>query len=270
MICGADPYETKTILFTDCTMPAIQGGQKAIFMMPRRANGAAFAKKNGGMALDIQPGADLPVVLAIARVIVENGWQDADWIKNWVNNKFESSSGFGQGTRNTPWRWRTTWGKFQTDGDEACKEWLLAQDCAVPEKAAEIARIDVAKICTAAEWMAKPKADGTRRETSIMIEKGFCWSNNTGATNAISSLGIIVGAGGRPGQVIARAGGHQRGGLRGGGCPRNTSPEKPLGRRRRAMDMGQPLDGRAHAAGPCHRRRLGAGDVRQPVFADQV
>ena len=236
LMCGTDPYETKTILFTDYIMPAIQGGQKAIFMLPRSTGGVAFAVKNGGLLLDIQPGTDLPVVLAIARVIVENGWQDDEWIKNWVNNKWESSSGFGQGTRNTPWQWRTTWGKFQTKGFDDWKEWLMAQDYAVPEKAAEIAQIDVQKIYTAAEWMAKPKADGSRPKTSIMIEKGFYWSNNTGNTQAISALGIACGCGGRPGQVIGRAGGHQRGGLRGGGYPRNKSPEKLPGRRRRAMD----------------------------------
>jgi arsenite oxidase large subunit len=89
--------------------------------------------------------------------------------------------------------------------------------------------------------MAKPRADGTRPKTSIMIEKGFYWSNNTGNTNAISSLGIVCGCGGRPGQVIARAGGHQRGGLRGGSYPRNKSPEKLPGRRRRAMDTDRYL-----------------------------
>ena len=236
LICGTDPYESKTILFTDWIMPGIQNGQKAIFLLPRRTAGVAYAEKNGGMLIDIQPGTDLPVVLAIARVIVENGWEDKEWIQNWVNSKWESSSGFGQGTRNTPWQWRTTWGKFQTNGFEDWKEWLLAQEYSEPEKAAEIAQIDVQKIYTAAEWMAKPKADGSRPKTSIMIEKGFYWSNNTGNTNAISSLGIIVGAGGRPGQVIGRAGGHQRGGLRGGKYPRNKSPEKLPGRRRRAMD----------------------------------
>ncbi|WP_371223919.1 arsenate reductase (azurin) large subunit [Roseovarius sp. 2305UL8-3] len=241
LMCGTDPYESKTILFTDYIMPAIQNGQKTIFLLPRRTAGTAFAEKNGGIVLDIQPGTDLPVVLAIARVIVENGWQDDEWIKNWVNNKWESSSGFGQGTRNTPWQWRTTWGKFQTKGFDDWKEWLLAQDYAVPEKAAEIAQIDVQKIYTAAEWMAKPKDDGSRPKTSIMIEKGFYWSNNTGNTQAISALGITVGAGGRPGQVIGRAGGHQRGGLRGGGYPRNKSPEKLPGRRRRAMDTDRYL-----------------------------
>jgi arsenite oxidase large subunit len=241
MICGTDPYESKTILFTDWIMPAIQGGQKTIFLGPRRTAGIAYAEKNGGMWIDLLPGTDLPVVLAIARVIVENGWQDKEWIKNWVNNKSESSSGFGQGTRNTPWQWRTTWGKFQTGGFEDWTKWLLEQDYAVPEKAAEIAQIDVAKIYTAAEWLAKPRDDGSRPKASFMIEKGFYWSNNTGNTNAISALGITCGAGGRPGQMIGRAGGHQRGGLRGGKYPRNKSPEKLPGRRRRAMDTDRYL-----------------------------
>ncbi|MCV0425043.1 MAG: arsenate reductase (azurin) large subunit, partial [Roseibium sp.] len=241
LVCGTDPYETKTILFTDWMMPGIQNGQKAIFMVPRKTGGIAYAEKNGGMWLDIQPGTDLLVVNAIARVIVENGWEDSDWIQKWVNNKWESSSGFGQGTRNTPWQWRTTWGKFQTAGFDDWKTWLLSQDEFAPEKAAEIAQIDVEKIYTAAEWMAKPKEDGSRPKTSVMIEKGFYWSNNTGNTQAISALGIIVGAGGRPGQVIGRAGGHQRGGLRGGKYPRNKSPEKLPGRRRRAMDTDRYL-----------------------------
>ncbi|MEP1931123.1 MAG: arsenate reductase (azurin) large subunit [Roseibium sp.] len=241
LVCGTDPYETKTILFTDWMMPGIQNGQKTIFMVPRKTGGIAYAEKNGGMWLDIQPGTDLLVVNAIARVIVENGWEDSDWIQKWVNNKWESSSGFGQGTRNTPWQWRTTWGKFQTAGFDDWKKWLLSQDEFAPEKAAEIAQVDVEKIRTAAEWMAKPKDDGSRPKTSVMIEKGFYWSNNTGNTQAISALGIVVGAGGRPGQVIGRAGGHQRGGLRGGKYPRNKSPEKLPGRRRRAMDTDRYL-----------------------------
>ena len=241
LMCGTDPYETKTIIFTDWIMHSIERGQKAIFMLPRRTAGVAFAEKHGGLHIDIQPGTDLPVLLAIARVIVESGWEDGDWIRDWVNNKWESSSGFGQGTRNTPWQWRTTWGRFQTDGFEDWKAWLLAQDYAVPENAAAIAEIDVRKIHTAAEWMARPRTDGSRPRTSIMIEKGCYWSNNTGNTNAISSLAIVCGCGGRPGQVVGRAGGHQRGMLRGGSYPRNKSPEKLPGRRRRALDTDRYL-----------------------------
>jgi len=236
LICGTDPYETKTILFTQWIMRGIQNGQKTIFMVPRRTAGIAYAEKHGGLWLDIQPGTDLLVVNAIARIIVENGWEDGDWIRKWVNNKWESSSGFGQGTRNTPWQWRTTWGLFQTAGFEDWKEWLLAQPEFEPRRAAEIAQVDMEKIHKAAEFMAKPRSDGGRPKTSIMIEKGFYWSNNTGNTQAISALGIICGCGGRPGQVIARAGGHQRGGLSGGSYPRNKSPEKVPGRRRRAID----------------------------------
>ena len=192
LICGTDPYETKTILWTQWIMKGIQNGQKCIMMNPRRTAGVAYAEKNGGLWLDIDLGTDLLVVNAIARIIAENGWQDAEWIKNWVNNKWGSSSGFGQGTRNTPWQWRTTWGKFQTDGYEDWKKWLLSQDEFKPENAAKIAKIDVKKIYTAAEWMAKP-TNGKHPKTSIMVEKGFYWSNNTGNTQAISALGIIVG-----------------------------------------------------------------------------
>ncbi len=236
MICGTDPYETKTILYTQFIMKGIANGQKTIFLNCRRTAGIAHAEKNGGMWLDLQPGTDTVALGAICRIIVENGWEDKEWIKNWVNNKWESSSGFGQGTRNTPWQWRTTWGKFQTKGFEDWKKWLLAQDEFKLENAAKICQLDPKKITTAAEWIAKPRADGTRPKSSFMIEKGFYWSNNTGNTNAISMTAIICGAGGRPGQVVGRAGGHQRGGTGGGKYPRNKSPMKVPGRRRRALD----------------------------------
>ncbi len=236
LICGTDPYETKTILFTQWIMRGIQNGQRTIVMVPRRTAGVAYIEKNGGLWIDVTPGTDLLLINAIARVIVENGWQDSEWIEKWVNNEWESSSGFGQGTRNTPWQWRTTWGRFQTKGFADWKEWLLAQPEFELENVARVAEIDPQKLLTAAEWMARPRADGSRPKTSIMIEKGLYWSNNTGNTQAISALGIIVGAGGRPGQVIGRAGGHQRGGLRGGKYPRNKSPIKLPGRRRRALD----------------------------------
>ncbi|MCL6415172.1 arsenate reductase (azurin) large subunit [Aestuariirhabdus sp. Z084] len=236
LICGTDPFETKNTIFTQWIMPGIRNGQKTIFMLPRKTAGVAFAEDNGGLWLDVTPGTDLLVINAIARLIVENQWQDKEWIKNWVNTKWESTSGFGQGTRNTPWQWRTTWGKFQTDGFEDWTQWLLDQPEFSLENAAKVSRVAPEKIVQAARLMAAPRANGNRPKTSIMIEKGLYWSNNTGNTNAISALGIIVGAGGRPGQVIGRGGGHQRGGVRGGKYPRNMSPEKLPGRRRRALD----------------------------------
>ncbi|PCI29068.1 MAG: arsenate reductase (azurin) large subunit [SAR324 cluster bacterium] len=235
MICGTDPYETKTVLFTQWIKPAIESGQKVVILNPRETAGVAFAKKYGAVHLDLYPGTDNVVVNAIARIIIENGWQDQDWIDKWVASKWETDSGFGQGTRNTPWQWRTTWGKFQTKGYEDWKKWLFAQDEYKLENASKISGVDPAKIVKAAEYMGKP-IDGERPKTSIGIEKGFYWSNNTGNTEAIGALAAVVGAGGRPGQMIARFGGHQRGGQGGGKYPRNLSPEKVPGRRRRALD----------------------------------
>ncbi|MGF1695562.1 arsenate reductase (azurin) large subunit [Vibrio lamellibrachiae] len=240
MICGTDPYETKTIIFTQFIMPAVQRGMKTVMLNPRETAGIAWLKKHGGLHIDLNPGSDNLVVGAIIRVILENGWEDSEWIQNWVNNKWESSSGFGQGTRNTPWQWRTTWGKFQTDGLEGYKKWNFDQKEFDPIYAAGMAGIDVDKIYKAAEMLAKP-VDGVRPKTSIGIEKGFYWSNNTGNTNAISSLATIVGAGGREGRVVGRFGGHQRGGQSGGKLPRNKSPEKVPGRRRRSIDTDRYL-----------------------------
>lgn len=240
MICGTDPYETKTIIFTQFIMPAVRRGMKTVILNPRETAGIAWLKQQGGLHIDLNPGSDNLVVGAIIRVILENGWQDSEWIQNWVNNKWESSSGFGQGTRNTPWQWRTTWGKFQTNGFEGYKKWNLEQKEFDPKYAAQVAGIDEKKIYQAAEMLAKP-VDGVRPKTSIGIEKGFYWSNNTGNTNAISSLATIVGAGGREGRVVGRFGGHQRGGQSGGKLPRNKSPEKVPGRRRRSIDTDRYL-----------------------------
>lgn len=237
MVCGTDPYETKTMIFNQFMRPAIASGMKTIWLNIRETAGIAYARKHGdALFIQLDPGTDTPVLGAIARVIMKNGWEDKDWIKKWVNNQWESSSGFGQGTRNTPWQWRTTWGKFQTKGFEDYREWNYAQEEYNPEVAAKIANIPVEQIYQAAEWMANPNADGSRKKTSLGIEKGFYWSNNTGNTNAVSSLATICGAGGRPGQVVGRFGGHQRGGTAGGGYPRNKSPQKRPGRRRQALD----------------------------------
>lgn len=235
MICGTDPYETKTMIFTNFIKPAIDRGQKTVWLNVRETAGIAYAKSKGNaLFLQVNPGTDTPVLGAIARVILENGWEDKEWVEKWVNNKWGSSSGFGQGTRNTPWQWRTTWGKFQTKGFEDYKQWNLSQKEFDPAVAGEIAGVDPADIVKAARMLTG--GGGERPKASFGIEKGFYWSNNTGNTNAVSSLATICGAGGRPGQMVGRFGGHQRGGTGGGSYPRNKSPEKVPGRRRRSLD----------------------------------
>jgi len=85
--------------------------------------------------------------------------------------------------------------------------------------------------------MAKPRADGSRPKTSIAIEKGNYWTNNYGNTSSVASLGFVCGAGNRPGQMISRLGGHQRGGNSGGSYPRSKGAEKFAGRRRMALNL---------------------------------
>lgn len=273
LICGTDPYETKTILFTQHIMPAIQRGQKVIMLNPRETAGVAYVKKMGGLHLQIDPGTDNLVLGAIAKIIVDNGWEDSEWVKQWVNNKWESSSGFGQGTRNTPWQWRTTWGKFQTKGFEDYKKWVSGRKEYDISYAASKAKISEADIVKAAEWLAKP-VNGKHPKTSIGIEKGFYWSNNTGNTEAVSSLATICGAGGRPGQVVGRFGGHQRGGTGGGKYPRNKSPEKVPGRRRRALDTDRWLVSghtrMAHVIGTTWIQAMCGSQSLEKAFHEQV
>ncbi len=132
-ISGCDPYETKTVLFTEWMMGA---NRKLILVLPRKTTGAAYAEKNGGLFLQIIPGTDTILHLAMIRLILENGWEDKAFIDKWVANRWEIDAGFGRGTRNTPWQWRTTWGKFGAAPDEY-RKWILSNPDAELESAAQ-------------------------------------------------------------------------------------------------------------------------------------
>ena len=231
-LSGTDPYETKTVVFTDWMMGP---NKKLIMVLPRRTTGVAWAEANGGLFLQIIPGTDTILHLALARLILENGWEDSDFIKGWIANRWEIDSGFGRGTRNTPWQWRTTWGKFGASFDEY-KEWVLQNPDAELANAEKVTGIPAEKIKLAAEMIAKP-VDGKRPKTSFAIEKGNYWSNNYLNTASVSALGLICGCGNRPGQVISRMGGHQRGWYGAASYPRLFSPEKAPGRRKKEIDL---------------------------------
>jgi len=237
LIAGTDPWETKTIAYTQHIKPGIDAGHKIIYMIPRRSAGVAYAEANGGLWLDVIPGTDSLVMGAMMRIIFENGWEDKAWMKKWLNNNWETSSGFGQGTRNTNWQWRTTWGMFQPKSFAEWKKWLFAQKEYELDTASKMSGVSAAKIKKAAEYLAKPKADGSRVKASFVCEKGLYWSANTVNTNALAAISITCGAGGRPGQVVGRMGGHQRGGQGGGRFPTNKSPQKVPGRRRLKLNV---------------------------------
>lgn len=232
-IAGSDPFESKTIIFNDWILKGIRDrGMKLISVMPRNTAGSAYGEKMGGLFLAINPGTDTLLLNALARIIVENGWEDSEFIDKWINNRTERDQGV-----------------FQADGFEDYKEWLLNEEYAELEVAAELTGIPVEKILRTAEMLAKPREDGSRPKTSFAFEKGLYWSNNYLNTAAIASLGLICGAGNRPGQVVSRLGGHQRGMMRGGEYPQERAPEKFPEWRKQGIDLDRWVeDGRAKFA----------------------
>jgi len=235
-LSGVDPYETKTALFTTWLMGGANPDKKLIFVTPHKTMGVAYGLARGGLWLPVIPGSDTALHLAIARVIIENGWQDQEFIDNWVADKWEIESGYGRGTRNTRWQWRTTMPQIQSHWDDY-KKFVMSEEAAKLENAERITGVDKTLIVKAAEMMAKPRSDGSRPKTSFMLEKGSYWSNNYMNTASLAALGLICGAGNRPGRVISRGGGHQRGGMGAGGGRSWLSAEKFPGRRKKAINV---------------------------------
>jgi arsenite oxidase large subunit len=70
-------------------------------------------------------------------------------------------------------------------------------------------------IYKAAEWIAAPKADGSRRRTLLHYEKGLIWGlKNYENVGAIVDLALLTGNVGKPGTGCSRMGGHQEGYVR--------------------------------------------------------
>ena len=209
-VSGVTLYETKTILFQEWVQP---GGAKLVVVNPRRDFTAAYAEANGGIHLQLIPSTDTPLNNAIARVIIENGWQDSEFIDQRTVSDTELA-------QETSWR-RRMFGKTY----QQYRDFILSDDSHIPENAAPITGVPADQIRAAAEMLARPKPDGSRPATSMMLEKGNYWAHNYENTASFSDLGLLVGAGGRAGRVMARAGGHQRGMIKGGSYPKDKSPD---------------------------------------------
>ena len=213
-VSGATLYETKTIMFQEWVSP---GGATLIVVNPRKDFTAAYAEARDGLHLQVVPGTDTVLNNSIARVIVENGWEDVGFIQSRTGTDADLQQESG---------WRREMFGTTFDGYKA---FLLNDDDYTPENAETITGVPATKIRQAAEIMAKPTPDGTRPKTSMMLEKGNYWSHNYENTASLASLGLLVGAGGRPGQMQSRAGGHQRGMISGAGYPKEKSPDSYKG-----------------------------------------
>jgi arsenite oxidase large subunit len=80
------------------------------------------------------------------------------------------------------------------------------------EEAAEICGVPAADIQKAAEWIAQPHEDGSRRKCATAYEKGIIWGNDNYRTvGAIVNIALATGNVGREGGGVCRLGGHQEG-----------------------------------------------------------
>jgi arsenite oxidase large subunit len=206
-IAGSDPYETKSVRFTSWQQP---GGAKIIYVDPRRTFTANYAQQNGGIHLQLIPGTDTALYMAIARVIVENEWWD---------DEFVAANTASRAELDAEGKWRRV--QFGRSFDQF-KEWILSTDEFTLEGASEITGVPADKIVAAAEMMTG--GDGEQPKTSVLFEKGVYWSHNYENTAAIGNLGLLLGASGSEGRATSRMGGHQRGGQKGAGYPLEKSP----------------------------------------------
>ncbi len=209
MILGTDPYETKTVAFTQWIAP---GGAKIIHVEPRKTFTSAYAEKHGGVHLQVRPGTDAWALGAISRRIVEQGWEDAGFIRDHVTNDRAALDADGHWRRRLTGR---TWDEFRAE--------LLANDEYTMARASEVTGVPVEKLERAAELLARP-VDGAIPKSTLLYEKGLYWSHQYENTAALGNLSVLIGARGRPGRATSRMGGHQRGGASGASYPLDKSP----------------------------------------------
>ena len=210
LVVGANPYETQTNYYLAHMVPNLQGGSlelkrslfsgepveagRMIVVDPRRTMTVATAEAAAGsgrlLHLQIEPGTDIALLNAIARIVLERRWHDVAFIRE-----------------------RAEWQTF-----EAYQRSSLGVDRPLEEfvnEAAGIAGVPAGQIYQAAEWIASPKAGGARRRTLLHYEKGLIWGfKNYENIAAIVDLALLTGNVGKPGTGVSRLGGHQEGYVR--------------------------------------------------------
>ena len=205
VIVGANPYETQTNYFLNHMVKNLSGESeplktlaypneasergRMIVVDPRRTMTVAAAESAGGadnvLHLQIEPGSDIWLLNAIARVIRDARWHDVAFIRD----------------------------RTETQTFEAYQRSTLMTDRpreAVIVEAAERTGLTPDQIEMAAAWIARPKSDGARRRTLFHYEKGLIWGlKNYENIAAIVDLALLTGNVGKPGTGVSRLGGHQ-------------------------------------------------------------
>jgi arsenite oxidase large subunit len=199
LLVGANPLETQTNLFLNHMVPGMRGGAKVVIVDPRRTVTVNACEAEAGKAnvlqLAIKSGTDLALFNTLFTYIADQGW---------VDEAFVAASTF-QGDVAQPQneQFPAPLGSFAM-AREACRM-SLADGAAV----CGVAEADIVK---AAEWIAKPHEDVSRRKCVTAYEKGIIWGNDNYRTiGALLNIALATGNVGREGGGVCRLGGHQEG-----------------------------------------------------------
>ena len=199
MIVGANPLETQTNLFLNHMRKGLENGAKFIMVDPRRTVTVNAAEEIAGaenvLHLPIDPGSDMVLFNALFTHIVDQGWTDSDFI---ANSTFASGEAVAEDAAHP--------------SGLGSLDYAMATCRTSTAEAAEICKVDEADIIKAAEWLGKPKEDGSRRKAVTGYEKGIIWGNDNYRTiGALLNISLATGNVGREGGGCCRLGGHQEG-----------------------------------------------------------
>ena len=198
-LVGTNPMECQTNLFLNHMVKGMQNGAKVVISDPRRTVTVDSCEQVAGaenvLHLPITTGSDVALHNTLFTYIADQGWVDADFI---AKSTFQGDVAVAADSA-----YPASLGSFEA-ARVACKMSLA--------DGAAATGLTEAQIIQAAEWIAKPKDDGSRRKCVTGYEKGIIWGNdNYRAIGSLLNIALATGNVGREGGGCCRLGGHQEG-----------------------------------------------------------
>ena len=199
VMVGAEFYENKSIIFQEHIQLGVQDGATPVHIDPRQTFTSNYSQNNDGMHLQLEVGTDAVLLSSVARHILEQGWENTEFIEEWTMRERSTIDDEG-------------W--YQKEFGQTFEEYqdaILDEPRYKPENAAEITGIPAEDIRSFAELIGKPDENGERPNTVFLWEKGLIWGFSHENSAALGNLVLLTGSVGRPGAGLSRGGGHQEG-----------------------------------------------------------
>ncbi len=198
-LVGTNPMECQTNLFLNHMVKGMQNGARVVISDPRRTVTVDSCEQVAGaenvLHLPITTGSDVALHNTLFTYIADQGWVDTDFI---AKATFQGDVAVAADSA-----YPASLGSFEA-ARAAC-QMSLADGAAA-------SGLTEAQIIQAAEWLAKPKDDGSRRKCVTGYEKGIIWGNdNYRAIGSLLNIALATGNVGREGGGCCRLGGHQEG-----------------------------------------------------------